>query len=62
MKLSMVKDQTASVLSTDTKQSIELIFSKERMDKVLGVFTRAYKDNVVPFQGDLENELYKAVL
>lgn len=40
----------------------EAVFSKERMEKVLGVFSRAYKDNVVPFQGDLENELYKAIL
>jgi hypothetical protein len=57
----MVKDHGASV-STDTKGSGEMVYSQERMDKVLAAFTRAYKDNVAPFQGDLENELYKAIL
>jgi hypothetical protein len=26
------------------------------------VFTKAYKDNVVPFQGNLQDEMYLAVL
>lgn len=29
---------------------------------MLHAFNRAYKENVVPFLGDLENELYKCIL
>ena len=59
MKLSMVKD-TSQI--NDKEKPVELVFSQERFDRVNYVFIRAYKENAVVFQGDLENELYKSIL
>ena len=59
MKLAMVKDTLAeakdavksglSMSAAAQSERTDKVFSKERLEQVLHVFSRAYKDNVVPF-------------
>ena len=33
-----------------------------KFNQIMQVFEKAFRDNVPPFQGDLENELYKFII
>jgi hypothetical protein len=38
------------------------VLDYDKYDRVMTLFEKAFKDNQPPFQGDLENETYKALL
>lgn len=40
----------------------ETVLDEDRYNEVLSHFERAFKEAQPPFQGDLENETYKAIL
>lgn len=38
------------------------VFEEQKFEQICSLFERAFRDGQPPFQGDLENETYKAIL
>lgn len=46
----------------EIQQVVEKSLDYDKYDRVMSLFERAFKEGQPPFQGDLENETYKAIL